>query len=258
LANEWFLDRDWANEHASTVDRLPLAVRFDLTYLPGALSGAASILDVGCGGGQLGHYVAQLKPGMTYVGADFSGASLLEARKRLPGSGLVRADGARLPFPDGAFDVVYQHDVLMHHPKPIEMLREMYRVSKHAVVFNARMSLRLDEVLTLEDREHGVLYQTLPLHGVMDMLRRLTPSPASIRFRVVETIGVHPTRFAWSRKPHYRALLGFGRQLHVHAEVRKGAPAGTTRVSNETAWPTWLTALALAGARRAWRFESAF
>lgn len=257
MANEWFLNRDWASDHASTVDRLPLSDRFDLTYLPDAVRKAASILDVGCGGGQLGQYVAQLSPGIRYVGADFSAASLSEAHQRLGDSGLVRADGCRLPFGDASFDVVYQHDVLMHHPNPLEMLREMCRVSRQAVVFNARMSLRLDEVLTLEDREHGVLYQTLPLHGVLDMLRRMTPTPSSIRFRVVETMGVHPTRFAWSGKPHYRALLGFGRQLHVHAEVRK-AGGGSTLISNDTAWLTWLTALALAGPGRAWRSRSAF
>lgn len=254
MSNELFLNRDWAADHAETVDRLPLADRFSLTYLPGALDGARSILDIGCGGGQLKRYVDSLQSGVRYCGADFSLASLAESRRRMPGEWLVQADGGRLPLESGSFDLTYQHDVLMHHPRPLDMLREMYRVARRAVVFNARMSLRLKEVLTLEARDHPVLYQTLPIDATFAMLKGQSPAPSEIRFRVVETMGVHKTRFKWDRQPHYRSLLGLGRQLHVHAVVTKGHGSGRTRVINETPLRTRLEIAAATGFPRGIRF----
>jgi SAM-dependent methyltransferase len=254
MANGWFLEGEWAKAHAHAVDSTSLDARFALTYLPEAVRQCASILDVGCGSGQLRRYVHELNPRAHYVGLDFSSASLAEAQRRATDARLVRADGAALPMRDAAFDLVYQHDVLMHHPRPLQMLGEMYRVSRRAVVFNARVSPRLGEVLTLRDVNHDVLYQTLPLHGMIQALVDARPAPAQVRFRLVESLGVHPSRFAWDRRPHYRKLLGYGRQFHVHCVVTKGNGGVATAVVNETRLPLWAAALVVAGRRNVWRY----
>ena len=64
------------------------------------------ILDLGCGTGRVTADIAAT-PGVRVVALDLSEAMLSEARTCVPGGvGLVRADGARLPF-HGVFDAVF-------------------------------------------------------------------------------------------------------------------------------------------------------
>jgi SAM-dependent methyltransferase len=69
------------------------------------------VLDLGTGTGKAARVVAQRFPQAEVVGVDLSPAMIEEARKVLPAelSGRVRfevADASRLPFEDGAFDLV--------------------------------------------------------------------------------------------------------------------------------------------------------
>jgi SAM-dependent methyltransferase len=69
------------------------------------------VLDLGTGTGKAARVVARRFPQAEVVGVDLSPAMIEEARKVLPGelSGRVRfevADASRLPFEDGAFDLV--------------------------------------------------------------------------------------------------------------------------------------------------------
>jgi SAM-dependent methyltransferase len=69
------------------------------------------VLDLGTGTGKAARVVAKRFPQAEVVGVDLSPAMIEEARKVLPGelSGRVRfevADASRLPFEDGAFDLV--------------------------------------------------------------------------------------------------------------------------------------------------------
>ena len=91
------------------------------------LEGHETILDVGAGTGHLtaafqrrGHQVTALD-----ATADMLG--------RNPASRRVRADAAQLPFADAAFDLVLESNLLHHVSDPIEVLREMSRVSRGAV-----------------------------------------------------------------------------------------------------------------------------
>jgi SAM-dependent methyltransferase len=86
-------------------------------------------LDVGCGGG-LGHrYLSQLG---RLEGVDVSPAMIARAQERNPGVRYHVADGARLPFGDGAFDVTFTACVL-HHVRPEQRGRfvsELGRVTR--------------------------------------------------------------------------------------------------------------------------------
>jgi SAM-dependent methyltransferase len=69
------------------------------------------VLDLGTGTGKAARVVAKRFPRAEVVGVDLSPAMIEEARKVLPAelSGRVRfevADASRLPFEDGAFDLV--------------------------------------------------------------------------------------------------------------------------------------------------------
>lgn len=81
-------------------------------------------LDVGCGGGATVALVGETIPAF---GVDLSVEALDHATSRGL-RGLVRAEGARLPFQDDCYGLALALDVIEHHPQPEEMLREMFRV----------------------------------------------------------------------------------------------------------------------------------
>ncbi len=81
-----------------------LTLRMDVGWRRAAvrslrLPAGARILDVACGTGDLCRELT--RAGYAPVGTDFSAGMLAAARTDAP---LVRADAARLPVPDGAFD----------------------------------------------------------------------------------------------------------------------------------------------------------
>lgn len=102
----------------------------------------ASVLEVGCGyGKQLRALRGAFGPGVALTGVDFSPTQLGLARDYLAGSGpvgLVLASGARLPFPDGAFDLVLTSAVILHNPPGVAeaMRREVLRVARRYAAHN--------------------------------------------------------------------------------------------------------------------------
>lgn len=88
------------------------------------------ILEVGAGSG--GDSVALATQGGCCVSLDFSTEALRIARKLMFATGrnisLVRADGAKLPFRDASFDVVFSQGLLEHFRAPRPYLQEQFRV----------------------------------------------------------------------------------------------------------------------------------
>jgi SAM-dependent methyltransferase len=85
----------------------------------------ARILDVGCG---TGANLRLLAPHGAVFGLDLNERGLTLARDA--GRPLLRADSARLPFPDRTFDVVTSFDMMQCIPADREAMREMARVLK--------------------------------------------------------------------------------------------------------------------------------
>lgn len=89
----------------------------------------AVVLEVGCGtGAQLAFYRAH---GCRVTGIDMSPAMLGVARSRLGNRTMIcQGDGARLPYPDGAFDLVLA-TLVLHEIDPaarLAVLEDMARV----------------------------------------------------------------------------------------------------------------------------------
>jgi SAM-dependent methyltransferase len=92
------------------------------------LSGRERILDVGCGTGEFTRVLRE-ESGATVVGLD-ADRSLLD---RAEAAGRVLGDATRLPFRDGAFDLVVCQALLVNLSDPGAAIREFARVSADAV-----------------------------------------------------------------------------------------------------------------------------
>lgn len=102
------------------------------------------VLDVGCGTGWLAAGLRRAGPA-TVVGLDLSAGML--ARARAAGAGpLLQADAGRLPFRDGAFDVVAARGVLHHLPDVARALSEWRRALRPggAVVLSSEPTPAVD------------------------------------------------------------------------------------------------------------------
>ncbi len=103
----------------------------------------AVALDLGCGDGKLAQRVSRARPDVRIIGAD-------TLSRHGCAISMVRYDGARLPFPPNAFDVVLLVDVVHHAASPLALLAEAGRVARSAVLlkdhlvdrFGARPVLR--------------------------------------------------------------------------------------------------------------------
>ena len=91
-------------------------------YLTPLLGPGMSLLDVGCGPGNLTLDLASVVAPGPVVGLDRSADVLAEASARLGGDSTVEfrtGDVYDLPFPDDSFDVVHAHQVLQHLSDPV-------------------------------------------------------------------------------------------------------------------------------------------
>lgn len=111
-------------------------------FLLSRLKGGMSLLDVGCGPGNLTvDLAARVAPGRV-VGVDAAADAIVAARSGSEGGGAEFLVGHAddLPFDDGRWDVVFAHQLLQHVADPVAVLREMKRVAKPGGTVAARDS----------------------------------------------------------------------------------------------------------------------
>ncbi len=87
----------------------------------------AKILDVGCGDGLIDRLITQRRPDLSIMGIDL----IVRPETHVT---VQPFDGKRIPFEDGAFDVVMFVDVLHHTDDPGTLLCEARRVARQTVV----------------------------------------------------------------------------------------------------------------------------
>ena len=152
------------------------------------------ILDIGCGVGAFVRRLLEFSPRV--AGIDVDAERLIEGGKDVPD--LALALGERLPFRDGAFDVVLLHEVLEHVTDDQATLREAHRVlatGGKAVIFCPN---RLYPFET-----HGIFLGKRYVFGNMPLVNYL---PDPVRDRLV---------------PHARAYTKSGlRRLYRRAGLR--------------------------------------
>lgn len=103
-----------------------------LTRIDGTRPG--TLVDLGCGTGQLTQRLVCSFPGAAVVGVDLSAGMLTEAARRLGRAGgagpLVRADAQQLPFAASTVDVVVCTESFHWYPDQARTLGELARVLK--------------------------------------------------------------------------------------------------------------------------------
>ncbi len=98
------------------------------------MAGARRALDAGCGPGQFTILVAEALPSLEIWGIDLAPTMIELAREHATASAAADrlhfqvADVAKLPFPDGHFDVVLSSGSIKHWPDPLAGLGELHRV----------------------------------------------------------------------------------------------------------------------------------
>ena len=97
--------------------------------------GGRSVLDVGCGTGEIELRLARKYGHATFIGIDLEETHLQRARKRCAEFGdrveFAKADALALPFEDESFDLVICRHMLQAVPDPARCVAEMHRVLEH-------------------------------------------------------------------------------------------------------------------------------
>ncbi len=160
-----------------------------LRWLLGAFPGARTALEVGCG---TGHFTRWLRDeGFWVVGLDISGPMLAQARA-LDGLPLVQGDAHRLPFTDGAVDLVVLITTLEFLPRPREALAEALRVARLGLVLGV---LNRWSPLGLARRVKGLfrpsIYSAARFYTVWE-LQRLVRSVAGLQATVIWRTTIFP------------------------------------------------------------------
>lgn len=135
---------DHAEPNAAFIDRLK------------QLGAQGKMIDLGCGPGDIPIRIAHEISDSAVFGIDLSRNMLDIAHAKLEKQDLGDrvefhlADVKDLPFEAHRFDVVFSNTILHHIPKPIDMLREAWRVLKPDGVLLIRDLYRPDDEITLD------------------------------------------------------------------------------------------------------------
>ena len=95
-------------------------------------AGSGSVLDVGCGTGEITARLAEKFPHASFLGIDLEEAHLARAAQRCASFGsrvrFEKADALALPYADATFDLVVSRHVIQAIPDAARALSEMRRV----------------------------------------------------------------------------------------------------------------------------------
>jgi SAM-dependent methyltransferase len=174
--------------------------------LAAAIPSGGSVLDLGCGDGQVALGLMALRPDLSVQGVDV----LLRPVTHIP---VTLYDGATLPFADASVDYVTIVDVLHHTDDPAAVLAEARRVARLGVVVkdHLREGLLAGPTLRLMDwvgnRGHDV---RLPYNYLDSGQWSAAFARAGlVRASWADSTGLYgpPLNWLFERKLHFVALL---------------------------------------------------
>jgi ubiquinone/menaquinone biosynthesis C-methylase UbiE len=90
-----------------------------------------SLLDIGCGSGEMLAMLKKQYPAVEAYGIDLSDQMIVQAKMHLdPSIQLQTGDVENMPWPENKFDLLVCNASFHHYPNPIKSLTEMHRVLK--------------------------------------------------------------------------------------------------------------------------------
>jgi 2-polyprenyl-3-methyl-5-hydroxy-6-metoxy-1,4-benzoquinol methylase len=101
-----------------------------------AASPENSILEVGCGEGEILRWLHGRLPKAALTGVDLEAPIFAEAQREFPTIQFAVANASRLPYEDRRFDAVLCCQVLEHADDPDSIVREVRRVTRRKAVFS--------------------------------------------------------------------------------------------------------------------------
>jgi methionine biosynthesis protein MetW len=107
--------------------------RSDYAIIGEIVEAGTKVLDLGCGEGELLEWLAQNK-GVDARGVEISGAKVQRAIARGVSVYQGDIDQGLVDYPDQAFDSVILSQTLQETRQPLQVLREMLRVGRRAIV----------------------------------------------------------------------------------------------------------------------------
>lgn len=123
-----YYDKYWkerGNKHSDFGYKWPAIRKLIPTNFKG------SILDIGCGTGEVLGEITKLNPKTKIIGVDVSKYAIKTASKKLPNSKFYLAkDGEKLPIKDGSIDFIICLDVIEHIYDVQSIFREFKRTLK--------------------------------------------------------------------------------------------------------------------------------
>lgn len=149
--------------------RASLKVRYRVLSEVMNLSGK-SVLEVGCGFGDLGAYLRQKYEGVQYTGVDISSRMIEEGQKANPGLLLYQANVLEMD-PSQQFDVVLAQGIFYllgnnAEAKMHRLIEEIFSLARQAVAFSA--------ISTWARQKDSTEFYADPIK-LLDWCRRLTP-----------------------------------------------------------------------------------
>ena len=185
-----------------------------------------SLLDVGCGDGEIDLRLKQLRPDVEFTGIDVQ----LRNSSAIP---VQHFDGTTIPFPDRSFDAVMFVDVLHHTQDPAILLKEALRVARRFIILkdHTRDGLLAFHTLAVMDWLGNAHHHIpLPFHflskaewlALFDQLQLKVDSWNS-------NLGQYPASVGWIVE----------RQLHMVARlsIPNGDSTASTSIPDETHAP---------------------
>jgi len=147
--------KDYAETFGSDLLQLPLDLQL-LEAFQERIGAGASVLDLGCGPGRVGHFLADR--GHRVVGLDLSMEMLFVARQRFGNRLLACGDMRRIPFGSGSFSGVLAF-YSVHNLARAEIgtaLGEIHRVLNASGTFLVATHMGSGEVYTSEFLGHEI------------------------------------------------------------------------------------------------------
>jgi hypothetical protein len=108
------------------------------------------VLEIGCAAGGMFEIMTEKYGKVDYTGMDFGTVEIKHAKKQYPNAKFIRGDFLKNKFKAGQFDTVCAFLVVNHQPKYREFLREMLRVAKKRIIFDARIQYDYPTIVDLE------------------------------------------------------------------------------------------------------------